>query len=46
MKKETFYEKVKSIIASIGWKMFLWGSGTTPEKYWGEIYEQEKQLRE
>jgi len=44
MGKETIKEKIKEKIASIGWKMFLWGSNMTDEEYWKSIYEQEKNL--
>jgi len=32
---------LKDIIASIGWRMFLWGNNFTEEKFWELIYKQE-----
>lgn len=29
-------------MAGIGFRLFIWGNNTTEEKYWKEIYEQEK----
>lgn len=45
MEHETLVTKFKSFIASIGWKLFIWGEGKTEEEYWDEIYEQEKYWR-
>lgn len=42
MKPFTFLQIIKQWIASIGFRLFLWGNDTTEEKYWREIYEQEK----
>lgn len=44
MGKQTLLERFRQWIASIGWKLFLWGNRTTAEQYWGEIYEQERML--
>lgn len=41
MGKLTIIQRLKQIVASIGWKLFIWGNETTPEQYWSEIYEQE-----
>jgi hypothetical protein len=41
MKKEILLQKLKNIISSIGWKLFIWGLGISQEEYWGQIYEQE-----
>jgi hypothetical protein len=46
MKKETLLEKLKSKLASIGWKLFIWGNDFTEEEYWTRIYQQEKQFQE
>lgn len=45
MSKQTLIQWFKSFIASIGFKMFLWGNGITKEEYWQDIYEQERQFR-
>lgn len=42
MNKQSLWKKFKQFIASIGWNLFMWGNETTPEKYWEEIYQQEK----
>jgi hypothetical protein len=34
------------MVGNIGWRLFLWGNETTDEKYWCEIYEQEKRRQE
>jgi len=39
-------EKLKSFIAGIAFKLFLWGNETTQEVYWNLIYEQEALLKE
>ena len=38
--------EIRKFIATIGWKLFIWGSGITEEDYWEAIYEQEKNYRE
>ena len=38
--------EIRKFIATIGWKLFIWGSGITEEDYWEAIYEQEKNFRE
>lgn len=45
MRKETLLEKLKSKLASLGFKMFLWGSSFKEEEYWEIIYQQEKQFK-
>ena len=46
MKKLNILEIIKykgrQFIAGISFKIFLWASETTQEKYWQEIYNQEK----
>lgn len=42
MKKITLLDRLKRVVSSIGWKMFIWGLGITKEEYWSRIYEQEK----
>lgn len=42
MEPLTLLSKIKIFIAGIGWRLFIWGNDTTEEKYWKEIYEQEK----
>lgn len=37
MRKEKLLRKLKSKIASIGWKMFLWGNSITQGEYWEKI---------
>jgi hypothetical protein len=46
MGKESFIQRIKSRIASIGWKLFLWGNSYTEEQYWEMIYKQERDYRE
>lgn len=46
MGAQTLTDKIMMFIAGIGWKLFLWGSGTNQEEYWKLIYEQEKDFRE
>lgn len=41
MKKESILIRIKMFIASIGWKLFIWGNNYTEEEYWQSIYEQE-----
>lgn len=45
MGKRTLLSELKQRIASIGFKLFLWGNDTTEEDYWEEIYQQEKNWR-
>jgi hypothetical protein len=42
VEKLPLFERFKEKIASIGWKLFLWGNDLTAEDYWQQIYEQEK----
>lgn len=42
MKKENLLEKLKGKVASIGWKMFLWGNSVTQGEYWEKRVHQEK----
>jgi hypothetical protein len=42
MKPLTILQRIKQTIATIGWKLFLWGNDYTAELYWEIIYEQEK----
>jgi len=46
MGKLSFKTKIKNFISSIGWEMFIWGSGITQEEYWQRIYQQEKNFIE
>ena len=46
MMKDTIIQRIKSFIASLGWKMFIWGNDFTEEEYWEMIYNQEKNKRE
>lgn len=38
--------KIKYFISSVAFKAFLWASDTTEERYWSDIYEQEKLFKE
>ena len=40
------FKQFKLFVSSIGWKLFIWGMGTTEEEYWEQVYEQEKAIRE
>lgn len=42
MGKATIIGKIHDLVASIGWRLFLWGTRLTQEEYWRQIYEQEK----
>lgn len=42
MDKFNFITKIKMFLASIGWKIFIWGNDFTEEEYWESIYQQEK----
>jgi hypothetical protein len=46
MGKLTIIDRIKSLISSIGWHLFIWGLGITKEEYWDRIYEQEKALKQ
>jgi len=41
MKKPSILTAIKQLLASIGWKLFIWGNDTTQEEYWKQIQEQE-----
>ena len=47
MRKPKLHELIaiyfKRACAFVGWKLFLFGSETTEERYWTDIYYQEKQ---
>ena len=38
-------DRLKQFIASIGWKLFIWGNNYTQEEYWESIYQQELNLK-
>jgi len=38
----TILQRIKQVIAEIGWKLFIWGNDFTQEEYWQQIYLQEK----
>ncbi len=42
MSKQNIIDRIKEIIASMAWKVFLWANGFSQEQYWKMIYEQEK----
>lgn len=42
MGKISLLKWFKLTIASIGWKLFIWGNETTEDEYWKQIYEIEK----
>ena len=42
MGKETFFDKVRSIISEWAWKTLLWSLQMTPREYWMAVYKQEK----
>lgn len=46
MDKLTITARVKQWIASIGFRLFIWGNETTEEEYWEEIYQQEKRYKQ
>lgn len=41
MRTATILTLMRQWIASIGWKLFIWGNNTTQEEYWKQIQEQE-----
>ena len=46
MDKDTLIEKIKGLITSIVWPIFLWSVTHTEDSYWKSVYEQEKALKE
>lgn len=46
MGEKTILDKIKDIIRSIAFPIFLWSIDMTHEQYWEEIYFQEKHERE
>lgn len=46
MEKSLLLQRFKSWVSKISWKIFIWSLDTTEEKYWEEIYEQEKRFKE
>lgn len=46
MKKPNIFKIIKNwilqLIAGVSFKIFLWATETTQEKYWQDIYNQEK----
>lgn len=38
----TLADRIRDIIGNIAWKVFLWSIQETEDKYWNQIYEQEK----
>ena len=46
MIKQSIINKLKSLVSSIGWALFIWGIGITKEEYWKQIYEQEKKQQD
>ena len=41
-KKDSLKGKIKELLATIGWRLFIWGNNTTEESYWGQVYLQEQ----
>jgi len=39
MSKLSILKRLKLAIASIGWKLFMWGNETNKDDYWAEISE-------
>lgn len=46
MMKDTIPQRIKSFIASLAWRMFVWSNNSSEEEYWEMIYNQEKNKRE
>ena len=44
MGEETIKEKIKRIVGSIAWPIFLWSINRTAEDYWDDIYRQQKAI--
>jgi len=42
MGKLSILTQLRLWIGSIGWRMFIWGSDTTEEKYWDDVSSAEK----
>lgn len=42
----TLKQRIKDFISSIVWPIFLWSIDETEERYWNQIYEQEKFRRD
>lgn len=45
MGKPTLKELIREFIARKTWKIFLWSIGMTADKYWTEVYHQERNRR-
>jgi len=41
MEKRTILELIKSRLASIGWKLFIWGNDFAEDEYFERVYQQE-----
>jgi hypothetical protein len=46
MGKISLLKWIKLTLASVGFKLFIWGQETTKEIYWRQIYEIERALAE
>lgn len=45
MGEETLIEKIKRLVSSIAWPIFLWSISRTAEDYWEDIYREQKLYR-
>lgn len=46
MGPETFFDRIRDLIGSSAWRIFLWSNRMTEEQYWEQIYVQEKNYHE
>jgi len=46
MGKLSIITVLKMKIASMGWKLFIWGNDFKETEYWESIYQQEKAFKE
>lgn len=42
MGEETFFDKVRSFISELSFRVLLWSLRMNQDEYWAAIYEQEK----
>jgi len=42
----TLSQRIRDFVSMVSWKVFLWSIQETEERYWNQIYEQEKYRRQ
>lgn len=46
MGPESFLDRLRDLITSVSFRVFLWSIGQTDDEYWTEVYEIESARRE